>query len=139
MHMRNLAIGYIAFVMIVIGVWLSIIPTQEKVVERLAGQKMVNTVRSLESEILSRYGTVDQGGNLSHKIYTYHNVSVYDWSLSSDQTSMILYFQVGSHVRVKRFGLVVDEYDGPSLNKSIEAYLEGDYWHLNVTSVRDLV
>jgi hypothetical protein len=136
--MRNLAIGYIIFLVIVVGIWLSILPTQEKVVERLAGQKMVNTVRSLESEIMSRYGTVDVEGNLSHKIYTYHNASIIDWNLSADQTSITIFFQLGSRVRVKRFGLVIDEYKGTIFNKSIDAYLEDESWYLNVTSVRDL-
>jgi len=136
--LRNLAIAYILTVAAVIAIWVAIIPTQEKLMERLAEGKMETVVRSLQSEILSRFTTVDIEGNLTHMKYTYHNATITGWDLQPNLTTLVIYFQVNSHVRIKRFGLVVDEYDGDTYQKLMVARLEGETWRLDPYSARDV-
>jgi len=135
--LRNLAIGYIVAVAVAIAMWTAVIPTQEKLMERLAEGKMDNVVRSLQSEILSRFTTVDMEGNLTYMIYTYHNATITGWDLQSNQTTLVIYFDVNSHIRVKKFGLVIDEYDGETVSKLMVARLEGETWRLDPDSAKD--
>ena len=135
--MRNLAIGYIVAVAVAIAVWAAVIPTQEKLMERLAEGKMDNVVRSLQSEILSRFTTVDMEGNLTHMIYTYHNATITGWDLQSNRTTLVIYFDVNSHIRIKRFGLVINEYDGETVSKLMVANIQGETWRLDPNSAKD--
>ena len=135
--MRKLAIGYIVTVAVAIAIWTAVIPTQEKLMERLAEGKMDNVVRSLQSEILSRFTTVDMEGNLTHMIYTYHNATITGWDLQSNRTTLVIYFDVNSRIRIKRFGLVISEYDGPTVSKLMVANLQQETWRLDPNSTRD--
>ena len=136
--MRNLVIGYIAFVIALMTIWWSILPTQEELIERRADAKFVNTIRSLETQILARYGVPNQTGNLTTQVYTYHNVTVTDWKLQNNRTKVTLNFTVTNLYRIRKGGLIVDEYYGPSSDKSMTAYLQGDAWFLNVSSLVNL-
>ncbi len=136
--MRNLAIAYIVAVAALMAIWMAVIPTHEKLMDRLAEGKMDTVVRSLQSEILSRFTTVDIEGNLTHMIYTYHNATITGWDLQSNQTTLVIYFEVNSHIRVKRFGLVIDEYDGETFQKLMVANKQGESWSLDPNSERDV-
>ena len=136
--LRNLVIGYMAFVVIFICIWYAIIPTYEELVEREAETRFATVVRALESEILSRYSGVEREGNMTIIIHTYHSANVTRFELYHNQTRMTLYFVITSQIRVKKFGLIIDEYPGANQSKSIQAYLEEDYWHLNTSSIKDM-
>ena len=133
--MRNLAIGYMAFLVAFMALWWSVLPTQEELLESRADAMFVNTVRSLETQIMARYGIPNQTGNMSTQIYTYHNVTVTEWELWDNRTKVTLNFTVTNLFRVRKHGLVVDEHYGPSTNKSITAYVQGDLWFLNLSSL----
>jgi len=135
--MRNLVIGYIIFIVVLLSIWWTIIPTQEELIESQADVKFRNVIRSLEVQITSRYGGEDISGNLSVKYYTYRNSTVTDYELSENNTKVTLYFEITSLVRVKRFGLIIDEYLEAPQFKAMDAYLEGDFWVLDVKSSRD--
>jgi len=136
--MRNLVIAYICVLVMIMGLWYAIIPSEDEVMRKLAEEKMASTVRALQSEILSRYGTVSISGNLTYMIYTYRNVSIDDWELLPNMTTMILYFSIERKNRVKRFGTVIDEYDLEPEQLSMVARKEGDAWHLDTSTVRNI-
>ena len=136
--MRNLVIGYIIFIVVLLSIWWAIIPTQEELIASQAHIKFRNVVRSLEVQITSRYGGEDIAGNLSVKYYTYKNSTVFDYFLSENNTKVTLNFEITSRVRVKRFGLIIDEYLDPPQYKAMDAYLEGEFWVLDVNSARDI-
>jgi hypothetical protein len=136
--MRNLTIGYIVFVVAFASVWVAIIPTQEELMEKHADVRFATVVRSLESEIITRFGTEEIEGNLTIMVYTYHNVTVTDYVLSNNETRMTLYFDVTSIHRVKQFGLIKDEYEGELKSMSIAAHLEGDFWTLDIASAAEI-
>jgi len=136
--MRNLVFGYIIFIVILLTVWWTIIPTQEELIESQAYVKFRNVIRSLEVQITSRYGGEDISGNLSVKYYTYRNSTVTDYELAENNTKVTLYFEITSLVRVKRFGLIIDEYLEPPQFKAMDAYLEEEFWVLDVKSDRDV-
>ena len=136
--MRNLVIGYIIFIVILLSIWWAIIPTQEELIESRSDIRFRNVVRSLEVQITSRYGGEDIAGNLSVKYYTYRNSTVTEWELFDNNTKITLYFEITSLVRVKRFGLILDEYFDPPQFKAMDAYLEGEFWVLDIHSARDV-
>ena len=136
--MRNLVIGYLIFIVILLSIWWAIIPTQEELIESRSDIRFRNVVRSLEVQITSRYGGEDIAGNLSVKYYTYRNSTVTEWELFDNNTKITLYFEITSLVRVKRFGLILDEYFDPPQFKAMDAYLEGEFWVLDINSARDV-
>jgi hypothetical protein len=137
--LRNLTIGYIVFLVLVMTVWLSILPTQEEVIMRLAEGRMSSVVNAMETQITSRYLTVDMEGNVTHTVYTYYNANITDWELMPNRTSMILYFNVSTYHRVKRYGTLIDEYPGDSNIMSALARLtENEIWELDVESIKEV-
>jgi hypothetical protein len=136
--MRNLVIGYIIFFIIILSVWWTILPTQEELFESESDIRFRNVVRSLEVQITSRYGGEEIAGNLSVKSYTYKNSTVFDYILSENNTKVTLFFEITSRIRVKRFGLIIDEYLADPQYKAMDAYLEGEFWVLDITSARDI-
>ena len=136
--MRNIVIGYIAALAIIITAWMLIIPPEEKVMQKLAQEKMATTVRALQSEILSRYGTVSISGNLSYMIYTYRNVSISHYEVMPNLSTIVIYFDVTRLNRVKRFGTVIKEYYLPPENKSIVARKVGEAWHVDTSTIKNL-
>ncbi len=136
--MRNIVIGYIVVVAIIMAAWMLIIPPEEKVMQKLAQEKMATTVRALQSEILSRYGTVSITGNLSYMIYTYRNVSIRDYQVMPNLSTIIIYFDITRLNRVKRFGSVVKEYYLSPENKSIVARKVGEAWHVDTSTVKNV-
>jgi hypothetical protein len=120
------------------AIWWSLLPTQEEIIDRQKDAKFLNTVRSLETQILARYGVPNQTGNLTTSIYTYHNVTVTNWELKNNRTLVVLNFSVTNLYRIRRFGLVVNEYYGPSSNNTINAYIQEEAWFLNISSLRNL-
>jgi hypothetical protein len=135
-RIRNLTIGYIVFLGTLITIWWMIIPSQEKLLEQRADEKFRLVLRSLEVQISSRYGLVDQWGNLSTRFYRYPNVTITDWELSENNSRVTMFFDIISLVRVKEWQQVIDEYLEPSVSRSMEANLEGDFWVLDVNSAK---
>ncbi len=136
--MKRIIAGYIVALIVIISLWYAIIPTQEELMESQAGTKFATAVRSLETQIVSRFGQVDMKGNLTYTTYTYREANVTGFELSDNDTVMTLYFMVSSTIRVKRFGMVIDEYAGENQTKSIIAYRDNRTWELDPTTVKDL-
>jgi hypothetical protein len=120
----------------ILVVWWTIIPSQEELLERGADDRFRLVLRSLEVQISSRYGLVEQWGNLSTQVFRYPNVTITDWELSENNTRVTLFFDTVSLVRVKAWEQVIDEYLEPLVSRAMEANLEGDFWVLDVNSAR---
>ncbi len=136
--MKKIVLAYAVVLVVIMSSWYLMIPTQDELTKRQAKTKLATVVRSLESQVTSRFGQVDIKGNLTHKIYTYNEVNVTNWEIGNSMTTITLFFTINKTVRVKKHGLVVDQHPGGTEDKSIQADLIDDSWVLDPKSTKDL-